>query len=854
MQILYCDTCGVRVSEADLDRGAAAREGSRIVCPACRPQQVPVAEGGRGRSRSKIIPVSSNRRRSSESSIRPVRRETPGAPTPRPLPGHPERPVASRKSMGILFAALGLGLAGVAFLILSANRFTPPAHHPRREPERAALAEGDTSPPPPDARAPSIAAVEPGPESRPLEPSMSPAERAYAELTAFEGLAEIDYAARIGRVEAFVAAHPDSVATARARELLARLKEAQARTQPPVAVAETPPASPEPPAPQPAADPEPPTPQADKSEAPPTVAENPAPQPAAADLDALWDKQPGAAELDARKRNLHAERERLGFFETLQEAWNLSRRRKTDEALERLKQAEAKASPRFAAEFAGERDTLAQARALRAKAVLALAPRKGQVVELFGGSGRLKGALTRADEKDGLTLRLAEGPELTLAPEQLDARDLEKLVAPPDPATLEACRAYAALNALDGHYPRAFEWLEAQARVEPEADPKAARERLLLLDEKGAGLAFLRAWLAADQALVEGRFEEAQRAFQALERGEFARELRELFAARLQGRLARLERILTPYANGLWGVYGRKDDGVTVLERVDSKVDFDWGVNAPDPLVPAEMFTIVWTGFLSVPEDGHYTLALISDDGSRLFIDGKLVVDHYRPHSAIRLAGAVDLKAGLYPLKLEYFENTADASCKLLWAKQDSFAETVVPAEALWHDPTARKAEPPPPSTPAPPKPKLPEGAEVWLGDLAEQNPTVGYGVLGKKGSMGFDDLRIKIGGKESPHGLGMHPGPGTPAEVTYELEGAFRGLVGEVAINDSVRRTESAVTFKVFGDGNLLWTSKEQFYPGKPQAFAVNVTGVKALKLVVEARGSYGQAHAAWVEPKLVR
>ena len=46
------------------------------------------------------------------------------------------------------------------------------------------------------------------------------------------------------------------------------------------------------------------------------------------------------------------------------------------------------------------------------------------------------------------------------------------------------------------------------------------------------------------------------------------------------------------------------------------------------PATRPDYFGFVFTGTLIVPEDGEYTFILDSDDGSRLSLDGKMIIDH----------------------------------------------------------------------------------------------------------------------------------------------------------------------------------------------------------------------------------
>ena len=73
-------------------------------------------------------------------------------------------------------------------------------------------------------------------------------------------------------------------------------------------------------------------------------------------------------------------------------------------------------------------------------------------------------------------------------------------------------------------------------------------------------------------------------------------------------------------------------------------------------------FGFVFTGTLKVPADGTYGFELDSDDGSRLTVDGKMVVEHDGIHGtgSPKVAKAT-LKQGRVPIRLDYFQGPTGA-------------------------------------------------------------------------------------------------------------------------------------------------------------------------------------------------
>jgi beta-glucosidase len=112
----------------------------------------------------------------------------------------------------------------------------------------------------------------------------------------------------------------------------------------------------------------------------------------------------------------------------------------------------------------------------------------------------------------------------------------------------------------------------------------------------------------------------------------------------------------------------RKLEGAPVLTRDEKAVDFDWGMNPPAPGVSADDFSARWTGKLIPTVSGKYRFGATADDGLRVYLDGKLIVEDWTEHAPTTRTGEVTLEAGRsYELKFEYFEGRIGAVAKLVW-------------------------------------------------------------------------------------------------------------------------------------------------------------------------------------------
>jgi hypothetical protein len=112
-----------------------------------------------------------------------------------------------------------------------------------------------------------------------------------------------------------------------------------------------------------------------------------------------------------------------------------------------------------------------------------------------------------------------------------------------------------------------------------------------------------------------------------------------------------------------------KDQNLTdaAFTRRDTAIDFNWGEGAPPGLSQNDHFSVRWAGRLVVPTAGPYEMRLTSDDGSRLFIDDRPVLDAFTVHTVESQEASLTLSAGLHPIRVEYFDGTGDAVIKLEW-------------------------------------------------------------------------------------------------------------------------------------------------------------------------------------------
>jgi len=109
--------------------------------------------------------------------------------------------------------------------------------------------------------------------------------------------------------------------------------------------------------------------------------------------------------------------------------------------------------------------------------------------------------------------------------------------------------------------------------------------------------------------------------------------------------------------------------GSPVFIRTDPQVRFQWTLFSPDPAkLPFDFYSVRWTGKLKATETGRFRIGIDGNDGYRLFLDGRLLIDNWAKRSRRTLTAEFDfVKGRAYDLRLEYSEPEGNAWFSLVW-------------------------------------------------------------------------------------------------------------------------------------------------------------------------------------------
>ncbi|MGE5805246.1 MAG: glycoside hydrolase family 3 C-terminal domain-containing protein, partial [Ignavibacteria bacterium] len=120
------------------------------------------------------------------------------------------------------------------------------------------------------------------------------------------------------------------------------------------------------------------------------------------------------------------------------------------------------------------------------------------------------------------------------------------------------------------------------------------------------------------------------------------------------------------------------------VEKIFDQINFDWGGEAPFEGFPEDNFSVRFSASIKAPVSGEFAIDVNSDDGVRLYFDGKQVINDWNDHAAFTNTFKTKLeKDKTYNIKVEYYENGGSASVKLGWRLpgEDPFETAVTAAK-----------------------------------------------------------------------------------------------------------------------------------------------------------------------------
>lgn len=117
----------------------------------------------------------------------------------------------------------------------------------------------------------------------------------------------------------------------------------------------------------------------------------------------------------------------------------------------------------------------------------------------------------------------------------------------------------------------------------------------------------------------------------------------------------------------------RRLSGKPVLVRTDPQINFNWRWGSPGKNIYYDDFSARWTATLTPPVTRVYTFHMTTDDGGRVYIDNKLLIDEWHDQSPTTYTASIKLEAGHhYQIRMDYYEHVDNACAHLGWDYETS--------------------------------------------------------------------------------------------------------------------------------------------------------------------------------------
>ena len=186
------------------------------------------------------------------------------------------------------------------------------------------------------------------------------------------------------------------------------------------------------------------------------------------------------------------------------------------------------------------------------------------------------------------------------------------------------------------------------------------------------------------------------------------------------------------YYEGAWS--SLPNFGSQTVRKQGVVSNFDLGVRQR-----SDNFGVVFTGSIDIKSNGGYTFYTKSDDGSKLYIDGKQVVNNDNLHGPRENSGKITLSAGRHSIEVQFFERTGGEMLEVRYAGP-GISKQRIPSGVLYLDgntpPDNPKPEPEPKPDPAPKPNPVPPTSPTAKNGLRYRYYEGSWGLLPNFGSL----------------------------------------------------------------------------------------------------------------------
>lgn len=148
-------------------------------------------------------------------------------------------------------------------------------------------------------------------------------------------------------------------------------------------------------------------------------------------------------------------------------------------------------------------------------------------------------------------------------------------------------------------------------------------------------------------------------------------------------------------------------DSAPAFQAIVSNID----IESTDFTWVEEHYVIRYEGYINIPENDNYTFRLISDDGSMLYLNEKLLINNDGRHGMEAVEGEVALSKGKHALRVDFFQGGGGKGLVLQWKSTMKSNYEMVPTSAYLHHQTEHLPDSKYPAPPAINQPEIPGNA-----------------------------------------------------------------------------------------------------------------------------------------------
>ncbi|MCX5658485.1 MAG: PA14 domain-containing protein [Planctomycetota bacterium] len=136
--------------------------------------------------------------------------------------------------------------------------------------------------------------------------------------------------------------------------------------------------------------------------------------------------------------------------------------------------------------------------------------------------------------------------------------------------------------------------------------------------------------------------------------------------------------------------FNGRNFNVKIGERIDYKIATEFGYGSAGTGGQTDDFSVRWTGFMRAPKPGRYKLSAVADDGYRVKLSGKVVMESW--DSSSDQSTWVDFTGDPQEICFEMCEHGAWAMAKLYWTPPGETDAAIVPPTVFFQTKEAAKS------------------------------------------------------------------------------------------------------------------------------------------------------------------